>query len=147
MARPDWGTKHSCRNCGAKYYDLNRSPIVCPKCGTAFNPDALLRSRRSRPSAPAPAPAKKSAPAPAKESAPAPAKEPAPKVETRKTLGEDEEDSIEDKDEELAALDGDLPDLDDGEDDGEPIEDVSELGEDDDDMAEVVVGDADKEDT
>jgi uncharacterized protein (TIGR02300 family) len=113
MARPDWGTKHSCRNCGAKYYDLNRSPIVCPKCGTAFNPDALLRSRRSRPSAPAPAPAKKSAPAPAKKSAPAPAKEPAPKIETR----------------------------------GEPIEDVSELGEDDDDMAEVVVGDADKEDT
>ena len=48
LAKADWGSKHSCQNCGAKYYDLNRSPATCPKCGTTFNPDALLRSRRGR---------------------------------------------------------------------------------------------------
>ena len=36
MARPELGTKRVCAECGAKYYDLNRDPIVCPKCGTIF---------------------------------------------------------------------------------------------------------------
>ncbi len=26
------GTKRRCISCGAKFYDLNRQPIVCPKC-------------------------------------------------------------------------------------------------------------------
>ncbi len=49
VANANWGTKHTCQGCGAKYYDMNRSPVVCPKCNAAFNPEALLRSRRSRP--------------------------------------------------------------------------------------------------
>lgn len=36
MAKVDLGTKRQCPNCGAKYYDLNKSPAVCPKCGTLF---------------------------------------------------------------------------------------------------------------
>lgn len=36
MARPELGNKHSCTSCGAKFYDLNRSPFVCPKCNQAF---------------------------------------------------------------------------------------------------------------
>lgn len=36
MARPQLGTKRLCPNCGAKYYDLDRDPIVCPKCHAAF---------------------------------------------------------------------------------------------------------------
>nr|WP_319515530.1 TIGR02300 family protein [uncultured Cohaesibacter sp.] len=36
MARPELGTKRVCADCGAKYYDLNRDPIVCPKCGTIY---------------------------------------------------------------------------------------------------------------
>jgi uncharacterized protein (TIGR02300 family) len=28
--------KRLCPSCGTKYYDLNRSPIRCPKCGTTF---------------------------------------------------------------------------------------------------------------
>lgn len=36
MAKADLGTKRQCPNCGAKYYDLNKSPAVCPKCGTPF---------------------------------------------------------------------------------------------------------------
>ena len=31
-------------NCGAKFYDLHRSPIVCPKCGTPFQAAALTRA-------------------------------------------------------------------------------------------------------
>ena len=26
------GTKRICQNCSAKFYDLSRSPIVCPRC-------------------------------------------------------------------------------------------------------------------
>ncbi|MCT4655727.1 MAG: TIGR02300 family protein [Cohaesibacter sp.] len=36
MARPELGTKRICLECNAKYYDLNRDPITCPKCGTIF---------------------------------------------------------------------------------------------------------------
>ncbi|MBU2583529.1 MAG: TIGR02300 family protein [Alphaproteobacteria bacterium] len=32
------GTKRTCQNddCGARFYDLNRDPIVCPNCETAY---------------------------------------------------------------------------------------------------------------
>jgi uncharacterized protein (TIGR02300 family) len=32
------GTKRTCRNpdCGARFYDLNRDPIVCPICQSVF---------------------------------------------------------------------------------------------------------------
>ncbi|MHB2167314.1 TIGR02300 family protein [Alsobacter sp. R-9] len=36
MAKPELGTKRQCQSCGAKFYDLNKSPITCPKCGAAF---------------------------------------------------------------------------------------------------------------
>ena len=36
MAKPELGEKRVCGNCGAKFYDLNRDPIVCPKCATVF---------------------------------------------------------------------------------------------------------------
>lgn len=32
MAKPEWGTKRECTECGARFYDLTRTPIVCPKC-------------------------------------------------------------------------------------------------------------------
>ncbi len=34
MAKPELGLKRVCVSCGAKFYDLTRSPAVCPKCGT-----------------------------------------------------------------------------------------------------------------
>ncbi|KZK77758.1 hypothetical protein PsW64_03386 [Pseudovibrio sp. W64] len=37
MARPELGTKRLCAACGAKYYDLKRNPIICPKCGDMFD--------------------------------------------------------------------------------------------------------------
>ena len=36
MAKPELGTKRLCGNCGAKFYDLNKDPIVCPKCHTVM---------------------------------------------------------------------------------------------------------------
>jgi uncharacterized protein (TIGR02300 family) len=31
-----FGTKRLCADCGAKFYDLNHSPITCPKCSKVF---------------------------------------------------------------------------------------------------------------
>jgi uncharacterized protein (TIGR02300 family) len=36
VAKPDFGTKRLCGNCAAKFYDLNKNPIVCPTCDTVF---------------------------------------------------------------------------------------------------------------
>jgi uncharacterized protein (TIGR02300 family) len=34
VPRPELGNKHVCEHCGARFFDLNRSPTACPKCGT-----------------------------------------------------------------------------------------------------------------
>ena len=44
-----WGTKRQCPNCGARFYDLNKDPIVCPKCQTVYEPEASKPPRRGRP--------------------------------------------------------------------------------------------------
>jgi uncharacterized protein (TIGR02300 family) len=36
VAKPELGTKRLCASCGAKFYDLSKTPISCPKCGTVF---------------------------------------------------------------------------------------------------------------
>ena len=36
MPKVEWGKKVVCLNCEAKFYDLNRKPAVCPKCGTEY---------------------------------------------------------------------------------------------------------------
>ena len=33
MGRPELGTKRTCVGCNERFYDLNRSPATCPKCG------------------------------------------------------------------------------------------------------------------
>ena len=35
--------KRHCMNCGAKFYDLSKNPIVCPKCATVFQAAAPTR--------------------------------------------------------------------------------------------------------
>jgi uncharacterized protein (TIGR02300 family) len=45
LSKPELGTKHQCQNCGAKFFDLNKDPIVCPKCGTVFQGAAAARAR------------------------------------------------------------------------------------------------------
>ena len=48
MANPEWGKKRICLACNTKYYDFNKSPIICPSCGTKFDPDTNLKSRKSK---------------------------------------------------------------------------------------------------
>lgn len=44
MAKPELGGKRQCQNCGVKFFDLNKDPILCPKCGATFQPPILSRS-------------------------------------------------------------------------------------------------------
>ena len=55
MAKPEWGKKRTCQDCGSRYYDMMRSPAVCPKCGAEANVPGSARPQRSRPAADAPA--------------------------------------------------------------------------------------------
>ena len=116
MAKPEWGTKRICPSCGARYYDLMRDPIVCPKCNTAFDPEALLRVRRARPAAPVEK-----------------ALEPVVADDADIDLETAEVEAIEEDEEEAGVA---LEESE--EEDEELIEDASELGEDEDDMAEVI---------
>jgi uncharacterized protein (TIGR02300 family) len=36
VAKPNLGFKRVCGNCGTKFYDFGRTPIVCPKCDTVY---------------------------------------------------------------------------------------------------------------
>ncbi len=36
--KTEFGTKRLCARCGTRFYDLLRTPITCPKCETAFQP-------------------------------------------------------------------------------------------------------------
>ena len=49
MAQSALGTKRHCQSCSYNYYDLNKSPIICPHCQTVFDPEVLLKSRKSKP--------------------------------------------------------------------------------------------------
>ena len=44
MARPDLGGKRQCQTCGTKFFDFNRDPITCPKCGAVFQVIAVTRA-------------------------------------------------------------------------------------------------------
>lgn len=62
VVKPELGTKRTCPNCSARFYDLEKDPIVCPKCAYAFVAEALLPSKAEQAVA-APAPVAKPAPA------------------------------------------------------------------------------------
>jgi len=49
VAKPELGTKRLCPSCGSKYYDLDRNPIVCPKCGTVFTAAAVQLRAKAAP--------------------------------------------------------------------------------------------------
>jgi uncharacterized protein (TIGR02300 family) len=117
VAKPEWGSKRICPSCGTRYYDLQHDPIICPKCQTAFDPEALLRARRTRPAAPV-----------EREI------EPVAAEDIDADVAAEEPEAIEDEEEEDEAV----PLAETEEEEEEIIEDASELGEDDDDMAEVI---------
>ena len=49
MAKADLGTKRACLSCGMRFYDFKRSPILCPGCGAEFDPENIIKNRKSRP--------------------------------------------------------------------------------------------------
>ena len=137
MAKPEWGTKRQCQSCGAKYYDFGREPIVCPACNTVFDPEAILKARRPRPSQGA----KKDRVVPAE----------AAEAETEEAPPEDAaaDEAVPDADADPA--DPDLPE-DEAEEvaeeeeleDDNVMEDTSELGENDEDVEDLVEEDDDR---
>jgi uncharacterized protein (TIGR02300 family) len=56
MVKPELGTKRTCPSCAARFYDLMKHPIVCPKCRQTFIAEALLPSKGGAPAAPKPRP-------------------------------------------------------------------------------------------
>ena len=113
MAKPEWGVKRTCQSCGARFYDMQRSPIICPKCDANVEPEVIFKPRRQ------------SAAAAAAAAAEAKAAQPS-------VVENEEVESAEDEEADIDAIDG-------GDDDESGlIEDASDLGEDDDDMAEVM---------
>lgn len=45
MAKPELGSKRQCQSCATKFFDFNRDPIVCPKCGAVFQALPVRASR------------------------------------------------------------------------------------------------------
>jgi uncharacterized protein (TIGR02300 family) len=48
LVKADLGTKRQCPSCAARFYDLTKRPIECPKCGFSYEPEALFKQRRNR---------------------------------------------------------------------------------------------------
>ena len=51
MSKPAWGTKRVCLSCGARFYDLSRTPITCPVCQAVYQvmPPPSRRGERAQP--------------------------------------------------------------------------------------------------
>jgi uncharacterized protein (TIGR02300 family) len=129
VAKPEWGTKRICLNCGARFYDMNRDPIACPACSTTIDPVVQSRPRRNR------AAPKLAAAAAAVDVVRPAVVEPDEEIEVEVEVEDDEE---------VVVVAEDDEEEDEEEEDGESaIEDVSELG--DDDMADVIETDLDEE--
>jgi uncharacterized protein (TIGR02300 family) len=54
VAKPELGTKRLCASCGAKFYDLSKTPITCPKCHTVMELAAVAPRPRPEPARAAP---------------------------------------------------------------------------------------------
>ena len=137
MAKPEWGLKRSCQSCGARFYDLRRTPIVCPVCSAVYDPERQPKTRRGGTAA-------------AKDE---PAVAPVPAVDAGAT--KEVADDVEANTDDAAVIDADAdvdgveePAGDEGETEADAddlatenedlIEDTSDLGEDDDDIGEVM---------
>jgi len=116
VAKPEWGRKHLCGSCGTKFYDLRRTPAICPSCGAQAEAEPAGRGARK-----ARGGAAKAAAVPHKAEA---------EVEA---IAYPEGEAEEGADYEAPEEDSDAEE----EDYGEAIEDASELAEDP-DLAEVV---------
>jgi uncharacterized protein (TIGR02300 family) len=58
VSKAELGTKRRCLTCAAPFFDLNRAPIVCPKCNAVFQVVEFARSRQKWTPSPPTAPKK-----------------------------------------------------------------------------------------
>ena len=57
VVKAELGTKRTCPSCAARFYDLMKNPIVCPKCNANFVAASILPSKGDMPAmAPVPKP-------------------------------------------------------------------------------------------
>lgn len=42
------GLKRICMNCGMRFYDMDKDPIICPSCETEFTGEIKVKTRRGR---------------------------------------------------------------------------------------------------
>ena len=117
MVKPEWGKKLTCPRCGAKFYDLNKDPAICPKCETKVEAQPILKPRRQ----PAEAPKPKKVVEPVKDD-----------DEEDDSLLDDEEDDDLDLDDEDEDLIEDTSDLDEDEDDVSEVKEHIEVEDDED---------------
>jgi|GraSoiStandDraft_45_1057281.scaffolds.fasta_scaffold07506_6 uncharacterized protein (TIGR02300 family) len=80
VAKPELGTKRLCASCGTKFYDLNKDPIHCSKCGAVY--EVVVATRRVRPEA-----------APVAQRPPVPEEAPAPEPQEVETVSLEEADA------------------------------------------------------
>ncbi len=131
MTKPELGVKRDCPQCGARFYDLNREPARCPKCGHEFIPEALLKPRKSRKEEPDAAPSENEVETSEKETSLESADEEKTAAKSNRRPAMDDDDDSEEESDELSDIDNLGVDLDDDE------EDDSGLLDDDDDSDDV----------
>ncbi len=142
MTKAEIGVKRDCPECGARFYDLNKSPAICPKCHHEFIPEALLKPRKARPDDEAQE-EKTDEPAPAAETSLEDADKEAKAAEPKRkaTLDDEVDADDDDSDDELADI-ADIDDIDiDDDDDDDALLDDSD---DDTDIGIVTTGDDDE---
>ncbi|MBT3307392.1 MAG: TIGR02300 family protein [Rhodospirillaceae bacterium] len=119
MKKPNLGQKQTCKKCEARFFDLNKNPSVCPKCGEAFK-TAKPRVKRA-----AVVPEEVVVvETPSPEAAPVAAETPEAPSDDGEAKTDDEVDDLE-------------AELEEDQDDG-LMEDTSDIGEDSDELSEVL---------
>lgn len=143
MAKPEWGVKRVCDSCGTRFYDFRKPEIVCPKCGTAVSAEVKKPKKKT----------------PANQDKEDIQKKADQEAENAvKELGDDDDDSMLEDDEDMVSLD-DMEDDDDMDDDDvlldddgdmDELDDLDELDElddlDDDDLDDDFEDDEDEDD-
>lgn len=127
MVRPEWGTKRTCPSCEARFYDLHRNPIHCPRCSHTVESGILSRLQKL-------ATRKTIKPA---VTVPNPIEDidiELPGIEEERDILTD----IDDSEPETEGGESDLRREENDEEENDLIEDASDFGVDDDDMAEVM---------
>jgi len=119
MSKPARGTKRVCPSCGARFYDLNRTPITCPVCQAVYqvSPPTSRRGERAQPVEVRKVVVEPEAEAPVLESA---------EIISLEEAEEPGADAAVEEDEEIVDLGDDAPEIPAGDDDNAFLEEEEE---------------------